>query len=131
VLAKRAHHTSLCITDLERSRRFYGGVLGLEEIPRPDFGFPGAWYQSGDIQLHLIAAPASVDVGSRPAKPSPLAAHLAFQIDDYASARDALRAAGLAVIETSAEVGQLWVADPDGNVIELILPGGRLGQRPG
>ena len=41
----RLHHVSLCVTDVERARRFYIGILGLEEIERPNFPFPGAWLQ--------------------------------------------------------------------------------------
>ncbi len=41
----------------DEARRFYGELLGLEEIERPDFGFPGAWYQAGPIQVHLIVPP--------------------------------------------------------------------------
>ena len=29
---------------------------------------------------------------------------------------------GLEVLETSPTVGQMWVQDPDGNIIELIAP---------
>ena len=32
-----------------------------------------------------------------------------------------LKARGVEVLETSAERGQLWVRDPDGNVLELIV----------
>lgn len=35
------HHVSLGVTDLERSRQFYREILGLEEIARPPFNFPG------------------------------------------------------------------------------------------
>ena len=48
------HHISLPTTDLQRSRAFYREVLGLAEIPRPPFPFPGAWFQLGDRELHLI-----------------------------------------------------------------------------
>jgi catechol 2,3-dioxygenase-like lactoylglutathione lyase family enzyme len=125
----RAHHASLSCSDVARSRAFYGEVLGLSEIARPDFGFPGAWYQAGEIQLHLIQVPEGVDVGQAPARTNPLAHHVAFEIEDYETARDALLAHGIPAIETGAEVGQLFVQDPDGNVIELIRPGGRLGRR--
>ena len=49
------HHVSLNVADLDRSRRFYLEILGLPEIPRPPFNFPGAWFQVGATQqLHLI-----------------------------------------------------------------------------
>jgi glyoxylase I family protein len=117
-----AHHVSLVIEDVERSRAFYGGVLGLPEAARPDLGFPGAWYQAGAVQLHLIVPPPGVDTGARPEKLSPIAPHLAFAIDGYDATRDALRAAGLEVVELGRAAGQMWVADPDGNIIELIAP---------
>ena len=40
------HHVSLGVTDLERSRQFYREILKLEEIARPPFGFPGAWFSA-------------------------------------------------------------------------------------
>ena len=42
------HHFSLPVTDLERSRRFYHEILGLREITRPPFDFPGVWFAVGD-----------------------------------------------------------------------------------
>jgi len=46
---------SLGVTDLERSRAFYREVLGLQELARPPFNFPGAWFAAGESQqLHLI-----------------------------------------------------------------------------
>jgi glyoxylase I family protein len=62
MITKGAHHVSLCVRELEPSREFYGGLLGLPEIERPDFGVPGIWYQAGAIQLHLICAPEGVDI---------------------------------------------------------------------
>lgn len=51
---------SLTVTDLARAKRFYGDVLGLAELQRPDFDFAGAWYALGDRQLHLIESLASI-----------------------------------------------------------------------
>lgn len=52
---KHFSHVSVTVTNLDTAKAFYGGVLGLPEIPRPDFGFPGAWYSlGGDLQLHII-----------------------------------------------------------------------------
>ena len=44
MIARNLHHTSFPVRDLARARRFYGEVLELDEIERPDLGFPGAWY---------------------------------------------------------------------------------------
>jgi catechol 2,3-dioxygenase-like lactoylglutathione lyase family enzyme len=38
------HHLQVTVTGLERSRAFYGGFLGLPELKRPEFPFPGAWF---------------------------------------------------------------------------------------
>src|SRR5262245_62629895 len=54
-MPERLQHCGLIVADLDRSRRFYGGALGLEEVPRPgNFRFEGAWFQVGDDQLHLL-----------------------------------------------------------------------------
>jgi catechol 2,3-dioxygenase-like lactoylglutathione lyase family enzyme len=100
----REHHVSFSVADLARSRHFYGTVLGLAEIPRPEMGLAGAWFAAGDTELHLIARPPGVAIG-----------------DDYDAAVASLRGAGLEVVEAGRERGQLWIGDPDGHVIELIV----------
>lgn len=122
MITKGAHHVSLDVRDVEVSRRFYGGMLGLPEIARPDIGLPGAWYQAGAVQLHLIQVPAGVDVGQPAKAPTPLAHHLAFEIDDCEAVQAELEAAGHHVIALGRRTGQLFVADPDGNMIEFIHP---------
>lgn len=118
----RLHHASFPVRDLARARRFYGDVLGLEEIARPDLGFPGAWYRVGDGQIHLLETPAGVEVGTPPPSLTPMAAHTALAIDDYERVLDGLRARGLEVLPTDPALGQMWVRDPDGHVLELIAP---------
>jgi catechol 2,3-dioxygenase-like lactoylglutathione lyase family enzyme len=118
----RGHHVSFAVRELARARHFYGSVLGLREIERPALGIAGAWYAAGDTEVHLIEAPAGVDTGAPPPRLTPIADHAAFAIDDYDAAVAHLRGAGLAVLETRREIGQLWVQDPDGHVIELIVP---------
>ena len=120
MIARRVHHVSFAVADLERSRGFYQGILGLESIPRPEMGLAGVWYRAGEAEIHLIATPEGADVGAQPGSVTPLANHCAFAIDDYAKVLDALKAKGLRVMETSSERGQMWLQDPDGNVIELI-----------
>ena len=48
------NHYFVRANDLERSHRFYCDVLGFEEMPRPDFPFPGYWLGvNGKIQVHM------------------------------------------------------------------------------
>ncbi len=120
MLASGVHHLSFTVTDLERSRKFYEGIMGLETVPRPDFGIGGVWYSAGNAQIHLIEVPGRETTES---KLSPLANHNAFAIDDYPKILEQLKNQGVEVLETTPEQGQMWIRDPDGNVIELIAPG--------
>ena len=120
MLATRIHHISFAVSDLERSRRFYEETLGLAPIERPDLGLPGAWYSAGNAEVHLILTPDGADVGTRPDSITPLANHNAFAVEDYQKTVAHFKAAQIEVLETSPENGQLWVRDPDGNVLEFI-----------
>lgn len=122
-------HCSLVVRDLERSRWFYGTVLGLEEVPRPStFTFRGAWFRRGNAEVHLIlgedttAPPGFPDAGS--AKPTGLATHFAFEVGDLEAARLALIRAGIPIVGGPMPRGdgvmQLYVEDPDGYLIELF-----------
>lgn len=120
MLARGLGHVSFPVADLERSLHFYRDVLGMPEIPRPALGVGGAWLGVGDgAQVHLIQRFAGADVGTPPPSLNPAAQHVAFLIDDYEGTLARLRDAGLTVLATSAELGQMWVQDPDGHVIEL------------
>ena len=124
MLARRLSHVSFAVRDVARSLRFYRDLLGLVPVPRPDFGFPGAWLAAGDLQVHLIEVPAGTDVGSPSPVLTPIANHTAFVVADHAATVDRLRTHGLEVIDGGA-MGQSWVQDPDGNVIEFIAESSR------
>src|SRR6476646_2702685 len=54
-------HVTLVCDDLEASRRFYVDLLGMTEVPRPAFKFPGRWFQLGHVQIH--ATQVSLEAG--------------------------------------------------------------------
>ena len=122
-LRLEAHHMSFPVTNLARSRAFYEGVLGLVEIPRPaGLGIPGVWYRAGACEVHLIETPPGVDVGAPAPTLTPLARHAAFAVDDYEATLKHLREQLTEVLATSPKLGQIWVRDPDGHVLEFIVP---------
>jgi glyoxylase I family protein len=120
MIARRVDHVSFAVRDLARSLAFYRDLLGLEPVPRPDLGIPGAWLGAGEAQVHLIEVPAAFDAGTPPATVNPAAGHAAFAIDDYAAALRTLLDRGLEVVTFGEASGQMWVKDPDGHIIELI-----------
>ena len=116
------HHVSFAIKDLKASRRFFGEVLGLEEIDRPNFKFAGAWYALGDRALHLIENP---EVGSDAAAHLSQADHMALQVKSVDKVADALEAEGVEYQRGTNDVlgfQQVFCADPDGHTIEFIRP---------
>jgi glyoxylase I family protein len=115
------HHVSISVTDLARARQFYGQVLGLTEIPRPPFDFLGTWYQLGDRQLHLIVHP-----GTRTLRGTTVIesreGHFGIRVRSYRRALEHLNAQGVAYRDRPRNLtpwAQIYVTDPDGNVIEL------------
>lgn len=133
------HHVSLTVSDLERSRTFYRDVLGLAEIARPNFSFPGAWFQLGAAQqLHLIVHPHATYRDGKPLDTRDL--HFAVRVDDYMATADYLRGLGYRedaadefrrlIFNPRATAGfpQMYILDPDRHVIEInaaaITPSG-------
>ena len=113
-------HVSITVDDFEAVRPFYEEVLGLKQDPsRPTLRFPGAWYQVGSSQIHLIQELEGVDLGRKAPKLVPMAPHLALRVDDYDAAVAHFKQRDIDVLETNADRGQLWVRDPAGNIIEL------------
>lgn len=124
------HHVSLTVTDLERSRAFYREILGLAEIARPPFPFPGAWFQVGAAQqLHLI-------VHTRPTfRDKPLDTrdnHVAVRVPGFQDTLDFLHGKGFReeaaaddpwkmIVQPYATAGfpQIYICDPDRHVIEI------------
>jgi catechol 2,3-dioxygenase-like lactoylglutathione lyase family enzyme len=115
------HHVSLSVTNLEKARHFYSTILGFPEIKRPDFDFPGAWYQIGNQQLHLIVHPTSDTLRSE----GPIESkdgHFAIRVKNYQQTLDYLKQTGIEIIEkpnSKSGFAQIFCMDPDNNVIEF------------
>lgn len=99
----------------DAARAFYGGVLGLQEVPKPAplNASGGVWFQMGATQLHIGA-----EQGFAPNKK----AHPAFVVEGFEEYCALLRERGVAVREEAQVYGRrrAGIEDPFGNRVELI-----------
>ena len=120
-------HFSLPVTDLDRSRKFYEGLLGMKVVEQ---SARMVFLQTGDDYLILAK-------GSEPLKydsPQSTPVHHAFKVnpEDFEPSIDDLRKNGVEVfnIEDRSQ-GVFWgpqayFLDPDGNKLEIYAgPGAK------
>jgi catechol 2,3-dioxygenase-like lactoylglutathione lyase family enzyme len=102
------------VTDIERAKEFYGGVLGLP--PGPSQLEDWVEYQAGNVTL-AVMTPESHGDEFAPLAPSTFA----FRVPDVATAKASLEAAGVTVADVwdSGVCNGAGFHDPDGNRILL------------
>ena len=115
-------HVNICVTDVEAADAFYIGTLGLEKLPRPDFGgFEGSWLRMGPSQLHLSKVDKMPDTAGA-------MNHFALYIppDEFDATMAELAERGLEFASEPNEredfgvsVKTAFARDPDGNLIEF------------
>ena len=93
-----------------QARRFYGELLGMDEIEKPEElrARGGAWFRCGAQELH---------VGVEPDFRAARKAHPAFNATDIGELVNALGKAGVIV---TRDGGRVYASDPWGNRIELL-----------
>ena len=114
---RRLDHVQVCIPvgAEARAREFYGGLLGLEEIEKPEVlkRNGGMWYSVADVQLHVGAEEVV----------APSKRHPAFEVADVSAVRAYLEEQK---VRTKDEpdipgvVHRFSLFDPFGNRIELL-----------
>jgi catechol 2,3-dioxygenase-like lactoylglutathione lyase family enzyme len=115
------HHVSLSVTDLQKAKHFYGTLLGFQELERPNFDFPGAWYQVGNQQLHLIVYNDSSTLRTEKTINSK-DGHFAIRVKDYSETLNHLKELGIQITEkpnSKSGFAQIFCMDPDLNLIEF------------
>ena len=113
------HHVSLVVADTDTSVAFYRDLLGIAECERPDLGFPGAWLQVGDQQIHLLQVPNPDPVDGRP-EHGGRDRHLAFSVSGLEQIAALLEKKGISFTLSKSGRKALFCRDPDGNAVELI-----------
>lgn len=114
------HHASLIVADTARALDFYQRVLGLEIDPaRPDLGYPGAWLNLGDHQIHLLELPNPDPLDGRPSHGG-RDRHLACCVENLDLLIEALKQAGIDYSLSRSGRRALFCRDPDQNALEFI-----------
>jgi catechol 2,3-dioxygenase-like lactoylglutathione lyase family enzyme len=125
-------HCLVVADDMGKTRDWYCTVLGMEEGPHPDFGFPVRWlYLNGRDVVHIgqsakhagenqkaYLGRTSRDTGSGTGAID----HIAFRATGLKAMMAHLRARGVEFMERRADnqaLYQLFMFDPNGIKIEL------------
>ncbi|HJP87718.1 MAG TPA: VOC family protein [Candidatus Limnocylindrales bacterium] len=110
-------HVQLAIPDggEDEARAFYGGLLGLTEVPKPAAlaGRGGCWFAGRGVAIHL-----GVERPFVPAKK----AHVALLVDDLPGLRGAFATRGVEINVDDAGIGvrRFHAFDPFGNRLEFV-----------
>ena len=115
----QVHHIQIFVPrEVEQeAKHFYGEILGLEEIPKPEPWRKngGAWYRHGPNQLHLSLLRHPEDnLGSQ--------RHICYMVADLAHAERVMREAGVEIVPDDRPFDQwirFYARDPGGNFIEI------------
>ena len=112
------HHVNVTVPKAleDAAKYFYGAVMGLQEVPKPESsrGRGGAWYQLGALQLHLSIEDRLVDDISK--------RHVCYTVDDLTMAEQKFRDANVEIIPDDIPTpgwSRFYVRDPGGNRLEI------------
>ena len=119
---KQLNHVAIHVQNVAQSIAFYRDTLNLPLIDRPDFDFPGAWFQLGaEQELHLIGG------RDKPVNSHHRGGHFALIVDDLDVWERHLDSRSAARLERKTRpdgAQQTFVQDPDGHWVELCMPPG-------
>ena len=112
------HHVNVTVPRPleEAAKHFYGVVMGLQEVPKPEAsrGRGGAWYQLGLIQLHLSVE----DLEGSPMSKR----HVCYTVSNLAEAEQRFRNGGVEIFPDDIPTpgwSRFYVRDPGGNRLEI------------
>lgn len=123
-------HVAIKTNDLPTTLLFYQNILGLVQVARPDFGFPGAWLASsslgGGIIIHVYAGGPALGNTSVPPKGSAAIDHISLACSGFHDFRERFKHAKLSWREylvPGTSLWQLFVYDPSAILLELTFEG--------
>ena len=123
-------HVAIKTNDLVATVAFYTRILGLMEVKRPDFGYPGAWLgvplPGGPAIIHIYAGGPALGAEGRAPQGTAAIDHVSLACRGYHEHIARFRAAGLdwrEFLVPGTTLWQLFVYDPSGVQLELTFDG--------
>ena len=123
-------HMTIRTANLFASLEFYKSILGLKEIHRPDFGFPGAWLACptpcGAPIIHLYAGGPALGSGGTVPAGSAAIDHVCLACSGFHAFRSRFKTACKSWREflvPGTTPWQLFIYDPSGVQFELTFEG--------
>ena len=116
----------LYVKDLERMKRFYAGILGVEPTNQ---SWTNVWatFDGGGIRFELHAIPAdiaeNIEIASPPAHRENQPVKLTFEVKDVEGERERLESLGVQTLRRPwQQPGEACDAvDPEGNIFQIVL----------
>ncbi|ASW90070.1 VOC family protein [Mycobacterium marseillense] len=133
------NHVGLCVTDRERSRRFYEGLLGFQfwwELDPPDgmtaqlvglpepLGVHATYLVRDGFVLELMDySKRQAHAGSERVMDQIGLTHISLSVSDLPGVLAQVAEFGGAVVESSVSAAAAMIRDPDGQLLELLSDG--------
>ena len=119
IKVKGYHHAGVVVKDLDRAEWFYGQLMGMSKLPRPEFSIKGAWYEmASGAQLHLMVSEEAVQGSNR---------HVALEVENFEETVQVLKENE---IRFQTEPGKrhdgsdaMSILDTEGNLVEITAHG--------
>ncbi len=122
---KELGHIVLYVRDLERSRRFYGEVLGWRQVVK--MGRQAAMFSSGRTHHELLLLEVGTDAAPMPPGRRVGLYHFGLKVGEsdgeLKEALQRLTENGVTIVGTADHTvtHSIYILDPDGNEIELYI----------
>jgi catechol 2,3-dioxygenase-like lactoylglutathione lyase family enzyme len=123
-------HIAIKTSDLESTRAFWRDIIGLREVARPDFGYPGAWLgcpqPGGQAIIHIYAGGPALGASGIAPRGTGAIDHVSLSCSGYRDFVKRFNDAGLSFREfvvPGTTLWQLFVYDPSGVQLELTFEG--------
>ncbi len=126
-------HVAIKTSDLESTRVFWRDIIGLREVARPDFGYPGAWLgcpqPGGQAIIHIYAGGPALGASGVAPRGTGAIDHVSLSCSGYRDFVTRFENAGLPFREFIVPGTTLWQLGADQICAPKFCSGSNSGPR--